>query len=365
MWKWYNQINRIAKKTGPSGPAFFGFRTVAARRAAPGQEGGNPMKKILVVGSINMDCVIRLPRRPRPGETVFCSTVSHVPGGKGANQAYALGRMGTGVSLIGAVGQDEFGRISLANLRAAGVDTTGVRVSADEDTGRAFIEVEDDGQNSIIVLGGANTHVTEQDLLAHEALFDRCEALIMQLETPLDTVTAAARLARRKGKLVLLDPAPARPDLPAELLQCVDLLKPNETELEIVSGLPADTREQCIAAARSLLDRGVGQVLVTLGARGSLLVTRDGELFVPARKVKAVDTTAAGDCFNAAFACRLERCTDASWEPAGSLAGANYREALEFATAAAAIAVTRPGAQSSIPSRAEVERSLAASTDIA
>ena len=116
------------------------------------------MKKILVVGSINMDCVIRLPRRPRPGETVFCSTVSHVPGGKGANQAYALGRMGTGVSLIGAVGQDEFGRISLANLRAAGVDTTGVRVSADEDTGRAFIEVEDDGQNSIIVLGGANTH---------------------------------------------------------------------------------------------------------------------------------------------------------------------------------------------------------------
>ena len=305
------------------------------------------MKKILVVGSINMDCVIRLPRRPRPGETVFCSTVSHVPGGKGANQAYALGRMGTGVSLIGAVGQDEFGRISLANLRAAGVDTTGVRVSADEDTGRAFIEVEDDGQNSIIVLGGANTHVTEQDLLAHEALFDRCEALIMQLETPLDTVTAAARLARRKGKLVLLDPAPARPDLPAELLQCVDLLKPNETELEIVSGLPADTREQC------------------LGARGSLLVTRDGELFVPARKVKAVDTTAAGDCFNAAFACRLERCTDASWEPAGSLAGANYREALEFATAAAAIAVTRPGAQSSIPSRAEVERSLAASTDIA
>ena len=165
------------------------------------------MKKILVVGSINMDCVIRLPRRPRPGETVFCSTVSHVPGGKGANQAYALGRMGTGVSLIGAVGQDEFGRISLANLRAAGVDTTGVRVSADEDTGRAFIEVEDDGQNSIIVLGGANTHVTEQDLLAHEALFDRCEALIMQLETPLDTVTAAARLARRKGKLVLLDPA--------------------------------------------------------------------------------------------------------------------------------------------------------------
>ena len=245
------------------------------------------MKKILVVGSINMDCVIRLPRRPRPGETVFCSTVSHVPGGKGANQAYALGRMGTGVSLIGAVGQDEFGRISLANLRAAGVDTTGVRVSADEDTGRAFIEVEDDGQNSIIVLGGANTHVTEQDLLAHEALFDRCEALIMQLETPLDTVTAAARLARRKGKLVLLDPAPARPDLPAELLQCVDLLKPNETELEIVSGLPADTREQCIAAARSLLDRGVGQVLVTLGARGSLLVTRDGELFVPARKVKA------------------------------------------------------------------------------
>ena len=209
------------------------------------------MKKILVVGSINMDCVIRLPRRPRPGETVFCSTVSHVPGGKGANQAYALGRMGTGVSLIGAVGQDEFGRISLANLRAAGVDTTGVRVSADEDTGRAFIEVEDDGQNSIIVLGGANTHVTEQDLLAHEALFDRCEALIMQLETPLDTVTAAARLARRKGKLVLLDPAPARPDLPAELLQCVDLLKPNETELEIVSGLPADTREQWYRPARS------------------------------------------------------------------------------------------------------------------
>ena len=168
------------------------------------------MKKILVVGSINMDCVIRLPRRPRPGETVFCSTVSHVPGGKGANQAYALGRMGTGVSLIGAVGQDEFGRISLANLRAAGVDTTGVRVSADEDTGRAFIEVEDDGQNSIIVLGGANTHVTEQDLLAHEALFDRCEALIMQLETPLDTVTAAARLARRKGKLVLLDRSASR-----------------------------------------------------------------------------------------------------------------------------------------------------------
>ena len=304
-------------------------------------KGSGKMQKVLVVGSVNMDCVIRLRQRPRRGETVFCDDVSHVPGGKGANQAYALGRLGVQAKLIGAVGDDEFGRASLANLESAGVDISPVRVSPNEATGRAFIEVEADGQNSIIVLGGANVHLGEGDLLTHLPLFEWCDAVVMQLETPLETMVAASRLAKERGKLVFLDPAPARPDLPAELWPLLDVLKPNETELQILSGLPTKTEDECLAAARVLLQRGVGKVLVTRGGDGSLLVGPGWSLSVPAFPVKPVDTTAAGDCFNAAFISKLD--------------GDNYAEAMTYKSAAAAIAVTRPGAQTSLPTTDEVE----------
>lgn len=300
------------------------------------------MEKVLVVGSLNMDFAVYMDRRPQAGETVMAQGMKLVPGGKGANQAYALGKLGADTSMIGAVGDDTFGQQMLANLEHVSVDTAGIKQIAGVETGKAFIEIEDSGQNSISVIAGANASVDEGLVLAQAERFAKADAVVMQLEIPVPSVIAAAKLAKTHNKTVVLDPAPARTDLPDELWAQVDITKPNETELALLTGLPTNTEEEVVTAARSLIAKGVKNVLVTLGGDGTLLVNDSTVQKFPAYKVKAVDTTAAGDCFLAAFMSRFD--------------GENFATAVDFGAKASAIAVTRQGAQTSIPTVEEVEK---------
>ena len=300
------------------------------------------MDRVLVVGSLNMDFAVYMDRRPQAGETVMARSMKLVPGGKGANQAYALGKLGAKNAMIGAVGSDAFGKQLLENLESVAVNTAGVRRIPGAETGKAFIEIESSGQNSISVIAGANAAVDEALVREQEELIAQADAVVMQLEIPVPSVAAAARLAKKHGKTVVLDPAPARSDLPDELWSMVDITKPNETELAVLTGLPTGTEEEIVTAAKSLLAKGVKNVLVTLGSEGTLWVTADKVEKIAAYKVETVDTTAAGDCFLAAFV--------------SCFTGCNFIEAMDFGARAAAIAVTRQGAQTSIPTAAEVER---------
>lgn len=292
---------------------------------------------IAVLGSANMDLVVTVDRAPGRGETVTGRTYDTVPGGKGANQALAAARAGGEVAFLGAVGDDDFGRRITALLTESGVDVAGLVVS-DQPTGTAHITVDGDGDNSIVVVPGANGTVTELTD-AHRAAIDRAELLLLQLELPLDLVTAAAVYAGSREVRVVLTPAPAVP-LPAELLGAVDILVPNEHEAALLAGV-----DDPIAAARSLAARG-GDVVVTLGSRGALRVREGIETEVPAFPVDAVDTTAAGDTFAGVLAVGLAEALD--WETA-----------LRRASAAAALSVQRPGASSSMPDRAEIDAFLA------
>ena len=300
------------------------------------------MKKVLVVGSLNMDFAVYMDRRPQAGETVMAQSMKLVPGGKGANQAYALGKLGARTAMIGAVGTDTFGEQMLANLESVSVDTAGVKKITGAETGKAFIEIDSSGQNSISVIAGANAAVDETLVQGQEKLFAKADAVVMQLEIPVLSVLAAAKLAKKHGKLVVLDPAPARADLPDELWAHVDITKPNETELALLTGLPTGTADEAVTAAKFLLSKGVKNVLVTLGGEGTLLVGAGQVERIPAYQVKAVDTTAAGDCFLAAFV--------------SYFTGSNFAEAIDFGAKAASIAVTRQGAQTSIPTKEEVEK---------
>lgn len=267
-----------------------------------------------------------------------------VPGGKEANQAYALGKLGADTSMIGAVGMDTFGEQMLANLENVGVATDGIKKIAGTETtetGKAFIDIEKSGQNSISVIAGANAAVDEALVQEQEDKFAKADAVVMQLEIPLPSVVAAAKLAKKHGKTVVLDPAPARKDLPDELWAQVDITNPNETELALLTGLATNTEEEVVNAAKALIAKGVKNVLVTLGGDGTMHVSADKVEKFAAYKVKAVDTTAAGDCFLAAFMSRFD--------------GTNFAEAIDFGAKAAAIAVTRQGAQTSIPTVEEVE----------
>jgi ribokinase len=291
--------------------------------------GGRP--RIAVLGSANMDLVAYVATAPRRGETVFGREFRTVPGGKGANQAIAAARAGGDVRMIGAVGDDAFGAELRATLERSGVDTAGLR-TVPGPTGTAHIVVDDEGGNAIVVVPSANAAVTGPGAGA----LDGCAALLLQLEVPLAAVIAAAAAARAAGARVVLTPAPARP-LPAELLARVDLLVPNEHEASALTGL-ADPS----AAAAALLDQ-VPAVVVTLGAAGCLYAARGARpVRVPGRAVRAVDSTAAGDTFVGALAVALGE-------------GRPVRAALEWASAAAALSVQRPGASSAMPTRAEID----------
>lgn len=305
------------------------------------------MPKIVVAGSLNMDLVALAPRIPGVGETLTGTGYFTNPGGKGANQAYAAAMLGGDVGMIGKIGADDFGASLSASLSDAGCDTTWVS-STDAHTGIAVITVSDAGKNSIVVVPGANGQFGVADIENADAALASAEILLLQLESPLATVQAAATRAKAHGALVILDPAPApRTPLSADLLAQVDILTPNEVEAAQLSGRPSTalTEADAIAAARHLLTH-VPHVILKLGERGCLLAGRDAETWIPAPLVRAVDSTAAGDCFNGALAVALAE-------------GRDLVEACRFAVSAAALSVTRMGAQASMPSRAELADFLA------
>lgn len=300
--------------------------------------------RILVVGSSNTDMIIKLDRIPRPGETILGGAFVTAAGGKGANQAVGAARAGGQVTFIARVGQDMFGDQAVAGFATDGINVDHVSRDKTNPSGVALIFVAKDGENSIAVAGGANAKLSPADVRKAKAAFADASVLVMQLETPLESVQAAADLAVKDGVRVILNPAPAQP-LPDKLLKCVSILTPNETEAELLTGIAVtDTASAAVAAAK-LRARGVQTVIITLGARGSFVATESGGQLVSGFKVKAVDTTAAGDIFNGALAVALAE-------------GKPLDQAVRFGHAAAAISVTRLGAQPSAPTRREIEKFL-------
>jgi ribokinase len=301
---------------------------------------------LVVVGSLNMDFVVSVDHLPAPGETVLGRDFQMVPGGKGANQACAAGKLGGNaveVRMIGRVGYDVFADHLKASLAAAGVDVSAVHAAKAQPTGVALIWVDGRGQNSIVVASGANMELHAADVEAMRKVFRGASLALFQLETPLDTVTAALKLAREEGLATMLDPAPARP-LSRELLSLVDILTPNESESLRLLGRPPARVSPSDAAplAEALLRLGPGAVILKLGDQGCVHYDGKAHAHVPCFPMEARDTTAAGDTFNAALAVALAE-------------GQPMPRALRFANAAAGISVTRLGAQASAPARAEVD----------
>lgn len=301
--------------------------------------------RVTVAGSLNMDLVVRAPRIPRPGETIIGSDFRNVPGGKGANQAVAAARLGADVSMVGRVGRDTFADPLLENLAADGIDHTYVTRDREAATGVALIVVDEAGENSIVVASGANARFSPSDVEAAEATLASADVVLLQLESPLETVRRAAELGRANGATVLLNPAPAR-ELPDELLALVDVLIPNETEAALLTDRPVDGEEDARAAAGDLLESGVDVVILTLGERGALLAREGDVTLIPSFEVDAVDTTAAGDAFVGSFAVALAE-------------GRSLTDAVRRGNAAGALAATRMGAQPSLPTRDALERMVA------
>ena len=301
---------------------------------------GRKGKPVVVVGSLNMDLVMRTPRVPVGGETMHGHEFSTLPGGKGANQAVACARLGARVSMIGQVGNDGFGSTLRDGLAADGIDVSGVRQTTAVGTGVAMILVEDIGQNRIVLAAGANGALTPADLDAHAALIEGAAMLVLQLEVPMPVVQRAIEIAHAAGVPVLLNPGPAVP-LPEAIWTQIDILVPNESEATLLSGVEVTDAASAYAAAHVFRRRGVKYVLITLGANGVAVVDDGGERHLPAHVVKAVDTTAAGDTFIGGIS-------------AGLVEGMPIDDAVALGQRASALCVTRHGAQPSIPYRREI-----------
>ena len=298
-------------------------------------------RRIVVVGSSNTDMIIKLDRIPKPGETRLGGEFITAAGGKGANQAVAAACAGGDVTMVARVGQDMFGEQAVAGLVANGVNVDHVQRD-NSPSGVALIFVGEDGENSIGVASGANAKLSPADVRKAKTAFAIADVVIMQLESPLDAVQAAADLAAARGALVILNPAPAQP-LPDKLLKKVSILTPNETEAELLTGVEVDSDASCARAADVLLRKGVETVIITLGSRGAFVASSTSKQLVPGFHANPVDTTAAGDVFNGALAVALAE-------------GKPMFDAVRFANAAGAISVTRVGAQPSAPSRMEIEK---------
>lgn len=296
-------------------------------------------RNILVIGSSNTDMTVKTRELPRPGETVLGGVFTMGAGGKGANQAVAARRLGGDVKFICKVGRDIFGDNSIAHYEKEGLDTGGI-IRSELPSGVALISVDEKAENCIVVASGANADVTEADIEASKEAIENCGILLLQLEIPVPAVLKAAKMAHEAGAMVVLNPAPACP-LPDELFKYIDLFIPNETELSTFSGLPVSEAESAAKAAALMQGKGVGKLIVTMGSKGSLICGGGPEVFVPARKVKAVDTTAAGDTFCGALCVALSE-------------GKTLEEAAAFATAASALTVQKMGAQDSIPFRKDI-----------
>ncbi|MGD9127040.1 MAG: ribokinase [Planctomycetia bacterium] len=299
--------------------------------------------RVVVVGSCNMDMSIHGQTIPRIGETVIGGQFVMAAGGKGANQAIAAARQSAEVFLVSRLGSDVFGKQLLANYREDGICIDHVKVVDDVSTGIALILVDPQGENLISVAAGANQCLTPQDVQDALEAIGQFSVLLLQLEIPMETVITAAKTAKRLGAVVLLDPAPAV-NLPAELLPYVDILTPNEIEAAVLTGLEPDGPDFAQHAAACLREKGVANVVITLGAEGCHVVTEDESGFIPAHKVDAKDTTAAGDAFNGALG-------------AAMASGKSLHDAIkDVANAAAALSVTRHGAQPSLPTADDVAR---------
>ena len=299
-------------------------------------------RKIVVIGSCNTDMVINMERLPLPGETLLGGKFFMNSGGKGANQAVAAARLGGKVIFIAKVGNDPFGIHSIDQYKAEGIATKHVLVDKEHPSGVALILVDAHGENSIAVASGANAHLTPQDIDEAQVAIEEGDIVLMQLETPMETVEHAARMAKQIGKRVILNPAPAQV-LPEALLRSLYMLIANETEAEYISGTQITDMDSVARAADIICDKGVENVVITLGAKGAFVKERGAYHQVQGLRVKAVDATAAGETFCGALCVALAE-------------GKGITEAVEFANRAAAVTVTRMGAQSSLPYRSEVER---------
>lgn len=299
--------------------------------------------RIVVVGSANMDLVVRTERIPAPGETVLGGTYFQLPGGKGANQAVAAARLGGDVAFIGCVGKDAFGDSLISGLVKDGIDVKHVRRIEDSASGVALIGVDERGQNSIIVAPGANTMLNEADIDAAKATIESADAIVAQLEISHEAVTRAMHLAVLEGLHTILNPAPFHhgDQISMGLLSSLEVLVPNEHEAAAILGIKPGKRVDYRQAAGSLLSYGVGSVIITLGDQGCIVADEHGVRQIPASRVDAVDSTAAGDCFCGALAVAMAE-------------GMSLDDAARFASAAAAISVTRMGAQPSMPMRSEL-----------
>jgi ribokinase len=304
------------------------------------------MSKIIVVGSSNTDLVIKAENLPAPGETILGGDFYQNPGGKGANQAVAAARLGGDVSLICKLGKDAFGEQSKLNFDKDGIDTSCLLFDDEKPSGVALITVDKKGENCIVVASGANSNLLPTDLVKFSDIIENASIVLIQLEIPLETVEFVTSIAASTGVKVILNPAPARP-LPDSLLKNISLITPNEIEAEMLSGIKIQDTESAMEAAKNIHDRGVSTVIITMGSEGAFVY--DGKTYtrIPATPVVPLDTTAAGDVFNGALAVALAE-------------GKDINDATRFACHAAAISVTRIGAQSSAPYISEIESTFKA-----
>ena len=302
-------------------------------------------KAIVVIGSSNMDLVAKAPRIPVAGETLTGTDFFMLPGGKGANQAVAAAKLGAEVVFVAKLGKDVFASKSLENFKSVNINTKHIEQIDGVPSGTAIIAVDDNGQNIIIVIPGANGKLMPSDVDKAESDIANAAIVVCQLEVPIATVEQAARLANKNSVPFILDPAPAR-ELSDELLSMVDIIKPNETEAEILTGIKVIDDASAAKAADALLSKGIETVIITLGEKGLMLATKDGKEMIANNKVEAVDSTAAGDAFTGSLAYGLAN-------------GRSLKDATIYANAVAAISVTRLGAQSSMPAKEEVDAFIA------
>jgi ribokinase len=300
---------------------------------------------VVVFGSINMDLVARTPQLPTPGETLTGHSFEMVPGGKGANQAVAVARLGVPTVMVGRVGNDTFGQALLHGLQTSGVTADRILTDAETHSGVAVIAVDDASENHIIVIPGANGRVDHTDVDRLKEILPQTQVLMLQLEIPLPAVVAAAQAAKEAGVTVILDPAPARSDLPEELYPLVDIITPNQVETSQLVGFSVNDRATATEAAQVLHQRGIPIVIIKLGRQGAVCFTAEETFEIPPFPVQAIDTVAAGDAFNGGLAAALAE-------------GLPLQAATKQASAVAAISVTRAGAQPSLPTRAELEEFL-------
>ncbi|WP_186431601.1 ribokinase [Clostridium sp. BSD9I1] len=300
---------------------------------------------ICVLGSLNMDIVLKVERMVRSGETILAKGFDKIPGGKGANQAVAARRLGTNVYMVGKVGNDDNGHSLVEALKNDDVNLEYLYTDEKEPTGMAIIPVDDEGNNSIIVVSGSNMAITSEDIKKSEKAIINSKVLITQFETPAEVSIEAFKMAKENGVITILNPAPAR-KVPEELLKYTDIIAPNETEAYELTGIKVDSENTIKEAAKTFLDKGVKFVLITLGERGAALVSKDEFCIVPAHKVKAIDTTAAGDSFIGGVATKL--CDEESLNYAVLI------KAVTFANKVSSIVVQRKGAQTSLPTLEEV-----------